>query len=166
MGLRSKIKGRLRRLIRPGEGSVRIEVESPAQQPAEQRKASPPPAGTPPKASPPPAGTPPKASPPPADPPPKASPPPADTPPKAAIDPDKVARHLERTRKGLLRFLDKNGGEAGLAELHDHSERRYFIGHQKFSQLMEGMVMDGLVDYDWDLQQAKLTDSGRESLEK
>ena len=32
------------------------------------------------------------------------------------------------------------GGRASLADMHQHSEMRYFIGHQKFSQMMEGLV--------------------------
>ena len=76
----------------------------------------------------------------------------------------KIQKHLHRTRMGLLKFLDKNGGILGLAELHDHSEKRYFVGHKKFSDLLEDLVAEELISYDWSAQQATLTEKGRESL--
>ena len=49
------------------------------------------------------------------------------------ISEDKIQRHLLRTKKGLLKFLQKEGGTTDLAALHTHSETRFLIGHQKFS---------------------------------
>ncbi|MEC7986328.1 MAG: hypothetical protein VX278_14275 [Myxococcota bacterium] len=60
---------------------------------------------------------------------------------------DAAAKHWEKTRKGLLKKLKKEGGKMGLAELHDFSERRFFIGHQKFSMIMEELVEEELVLY-------------------
>ena len=57
------------------------------------------------------------------------------------------------------------GEETPLREIHDHSERRYFIGHQRFSQLLEELVDDGLVDFNWDQNTASLTEAGRNELE-
>jgi len=81
---------------------------------------------------------------------------------KEAVDADKVAKHLKRTRKGILKFIEKNGGTCGLAEMHDHSEKRFFVGHRKFSELMEGMVDEGLISYSWDTQEATITATGKE----
>lgn len=72
----------------------------------------------------------------------------------------KIQKHLHRTRLGLLQFLQKKGGVLGLADLHDHSEKRYFIGHKKFSDLLEAMVAEGVIAYDWSTQQATLTEKG------
>ena len=58
-----------------------------------------------------------------------------------------VAKHWEKTRRGLLKKIQKEGGSIGLAALHDFSERRYFIGHQKFSMIMEELVEEELVLY-------------------
>jgi hypothetical protein len=62
----------------------------------------------------------------------------------------------------VLRFIDKAGGRSSLAEMHDHSEMRYFIGHQKFSQMMEGLIDDGLLVYDASLGEGELTSEGRD----
>ena len=35
-----------------------------------------------------------------------------------------------------------------MADMHDHSERRYFIAHRSFSDLMETWIGEGLVAYD------------------
>jgi hypothetical protein len=50
-------------------------------------------------------------------------------------------------RQGLLRFLVKQGGAVPMRELHTHSLLFYSAGHQAFSQLMEGLVDDGLVSF-------------------
>jgi hypothetical protein len=73
----------------------------------------------------------------------------------------KAARHLEKTHRGVLRFLDERSGTAPLGELHDHSERRYFIAHRKFSDLMETMISEGHIDYDHSKGIATLTEAGR-----
>ncbi|MBL8615453.1 MAG: hypothetical protein JNM72_07585 [Deltaproteobacteria bacterium] len=61
----------------------------------------------------------------------------------------------------MLKLLIEKGGTAGLGELHDHSERRYFIGHKKFSDMMEGLVAAGLIDFDHGAGQAQITAAGR-----
>ena len=74
----------------------------------------------------------------------------------------KAARHFERTRRAVLRFIDEQGGVAGLADMHDYSERKYFIGHRRFSDLMETLLEDALIDYDHGAGEARITDKGRE----
>lgn len=74
---------------------------------------------------------------------------------------EKAARHLERTRKAVLRFVLEAGGTAQLADMHDYSERRYFIGHKRFSDLMESLVEEALIDYDHAASQATITAQGR-----
>ncbi len=80
----------------------------------------------------------------------------------AAPSAEKVARHLEKTRLGVLRFLVERGGQSTLAEMHDHSERRYFIAHRKFSDLMEQLIESGVIDYDTAESKATITPRGRE----
>lgn len=62
-------------------------------------------------------------------------------------------------RKGLLKYLQKQGGTAPIGDLHAYSTLRYQAGHQAFSQLMEGLVDEGLVS--WDGSSFSLTDQGR-----
>ena len=104
---------------------------------------------------------PPAASPPPTSPPVQAAPPPTPAPAEPApvpakvaeapVDPEaeekakKAAKHVERTRKAMLKFVIEQGGEASMADMHELSERRYFIGHKRFSDLMEGLVGEGLI---------------------
>lgn len=78
------------------------------------------------------------------------------------IKQEKAARHFERARKGVLGFVAKAGGRASLADMHGHSEMRYFIGHQKFSRLMEGLTDEGLLVYHAAEGEAELTDAGRD----
>jgi hypothetical protein len=80
------------------------------------------------------------------------------------IDPVMAARavkHFEKTRKAVLKFVIDQGGQASMGDMHDYSERRYFIAHRKFSDLMEGIVGEGLVDYDEAAGEASITDAGR-----
>jgi phosphoribosyl-ATP pyrophosphohydrolase len=72
-----------------------------------------------------------------------------------------VAKHFEKTRKAVLKKLAEEGGEAELALLHDYSERRYFIAHKKFSNLMEELVAEELLLFDHGSGMATLTDGGR-----
>lgn len=62
-------------------------------------------------------------------------------------------------RRGLLKFIDKKGGSAPIGLLHGHSKLMYRAAHQAFSELMEGLVGDGLVTYSDETFQ--LTDAGR-----
>lgn len=80
---------------------------------------------------------------------------------KAAEMAKKAAKHVERTRVAMLKFIVEQGGQAGLAEMHDLSERRYFIGHKRFSDLMEGIVDEGLIEYDHSAGIATITEDGR-----
>jgi hypothetical protein len=43
---------------------------------------------------------------------------------------------------------DERGRSMSMADMHDHSERRYFIAHRSFSDLMETWIGEGLVTYD------------------
>ena len=152
MGLRTRLKNRLRNALGQPQSGAQPMAASPP--PAPAPAPSPPPA----VASPPPQKTAKPATP-------KAAvdaPPAPETPSPKAISPEKVARHLERARKGVLTFVAGAGGRASLADMHDHSERRYFIGHQKFSQMMEGLVDEGLLNYDHAEGVGELTDLGRE----
>ncbi len=133
MGLRSRIKGRVKRLLgqddRPAPG----------------------------------AAAPPAVSPPPA---PAASPPAPPAPPVGQTEEEaeqarKLARIMLRARKGTLQFVDEQGGVASLADMHENSERRYFVAHKRFSDLMEGLVAEALIDYDASVGEATLTEAGR-----
>ena len=74
---------------------------------------------------------------------------------------DKVAKHRLRATKGLLKFVAKNGGNCSLADLHSHSETRFFIGHKAFSDLMEDLVAEELLGYDHATSIATLLDKGQ-----
>jgi hypothetical protein len=73
----------------------------------------------------------------------------------------KAVKHFEKTRKAVLQFVIDQGGVASMGEMHDYSERRYFIAHRKFSDLMEGIVGEGLVDYDEATGEAGITEAGQ-----
>ncbi len=73
-----------------------------------------------------------------------------------------MAVDTEAARRGLLSFLAKQGGALPMRELHTHSLVFYQAGHQAFSQLMEGLVADGLVSFDDGT--FSLTDAGRAAL--
>jgi len=72
-----------------------------------------------------------------------------------------MATDTEAARLGLMRFLAKKGGALPMRELHTHSLVFYQAGHQAFSQLMEGLVGDGLVAYDQDTAVFALTEKGQ-----
>jgi hypothetical protein len=73
-----------------------------------------------------------------------------------------MATDVPTARRGLLAFLAKQGGSLPMRELHTHSLLFYQAGHQAFSQLMEGLVADGLVVFDDGT--FALTDAGRQTL--
>ncbi len=73
-----------------------------------------------------------------------------------------MATDTPTARRGLLAFLAKQGGSLPMRELHTHSLLFYQAGHQAFSQLMEGLVADGLVVFDDGT--FSLTDAGRQTL--
>ena len=74
----------------------------------------------------------------------------------------KVKEFLEKARRGVLKHVDQNGGTMSLGEVHDYSLKKYFIQHQRFSQLMETLVDEELVDYDHETQVATITEKGKE----
>lgn len=74
---------------------------------------------------------------------------------------ERQARHWARTRAGLLRFVDEQGGSATLRQLHEYSERTFFVAHVQFSKMMEELTDEALLDYDQDTATASLTDAGR-----
>ncbi len=80
--------------------------------------------------------------------------------PKAAEMAEKAARHFEKTRMAMLKLIVDQGGEASLADMHAHSERRYFIAHKRFSDLMESLVDDGLIDFDHGTGMAAISSAG------
>jgi len=61
----------------------------------------------------------------------------------------------------VLKNLAESGGAAEMADMHDYSEKKFFIAHQAFSRMMEGFVAEGLIDYDQRSGTATLTERGR-----
>ena len=72
-----------------------------------------------------------------------------------------MSADTETARQGLMKFILKKGGSIPIRELHTHSLVFYQTGHQAFSQLMEGLVGDGLVTYDDSTSVFSLTEKGR-----
>jgi len=72
-----------------------------------------------------------------------------------------MATDPEVARQGLLKFIAKKGGSIPMRDLHTHSLVFYQAGHQAFSQLMEGLVGDGLVTYEAATAVFSLTEKGR-----
>lgn len=54
----------------------------------------------------------------------------------------------ETARTGVLEKLQASGGELPMRDLHRFSLLKFARGHQAFSLLMEGLVADGLVEFD------------------
>jgi len=75
-----------------------------------------------------------------------------------------MATDVQAARQGLLKFILKKGGTIPMRELHTHSLVFYQAGHQAFSQLMEGLVADGLVTYNESAAAFSLTERGRASI--
>jgi len=154
MGLRSRLKNRIKSLA----GSDQAPQSAPVQPPTQPAVAVAAPKPVPPPVVPP-------------EPKPvAAAPTPATTeatgvPAPKPISEEKVARHFEKTRRGVLKFVIDQGGSASLSAMHDFSERRYFVAHKKFSDVMEGFVDNELVDYNAADGIAHITESGRAYLE-
>ncbi len=72
--------------------------------------------------------------------------------------------HFERARKGVVQFLIEKGGQLPLEDLHDYSLNRYLIQHQAFSRLMESLVEEKLVEFDFKDSLATATQYGRDWL--
>ncbi|HNC94878.1 MAG TPA: hypothetical protein PKW90_02075, partial [Myxococcota bacterium] len=80
---------------------------------------------------------------------------------KASVDEAKIKKHREKTKKAVLKQLIKLGGVASLADLHDFSEKKYFVAHRAFSSLMEEYVDESLLLWDATTGMATITDAGR-----
>jgi hypothetical protein len=63
-----------------------------------------------------------------------------------------------------LTWLVDHGGQANMGDMHDHSEKRYFVAHRGFSRLMEEFTDEELVTYQDGI--VALTDAGREAQRK
>ena len=70
----------------------------------------------------------------------------------------------DHARIGVLKFVLHRGGSASLGDIHAFSEKKYLIMHQGFSRLMESMVSDGLIDFDFTSNTATLTEAGQEKI--
>ena len=71
----------------------------------------------------------------------------------------KVEKARSRARKGVLLHIDKQGGSMNMSDAHDFSERRFFIAHRGFSDMMGWWIEAGYVHYEEPVMH--LTDSGR-----
>ncbi len=152
MGKRDRLKRGIRSLLGRGENG--------ASSPTPTQNLSPPPA---PKPAPAPV---PKVVKPPPEPTPTPDPPAAvEEDPEAAKMAEKAAKHFEKTRVAMLKFIVDHGGEASMADMHARSESRYFIAHKRFSDLMEGIVDEGLIDFDHDTGMATITASGEQYID-
>jgi hypothetical protein len=150
MGIRSRIKGRIKKLAganEPAEPPARR--EPPPREPAP----APTPVAGKPAAAPAPA--------PPTNPVPEAADEPKVDDEAKPVDEAKVARHRAKAQRGVLKHLHKEGGTMSMKDLHDYSERRWFIAHAGFSRMMEFFVEDRYVDFDHDSYTVVLTDDGR-----
>ncbi len=67
----------------------------------------------------------------------------------------------ERARKGVLKYLSEQGGKLNMGAMHDYSMNKFFIQHQRFSEMMESFVNEGLVEFDWATHEAMLTELGK-----
>ena len=83
---------------------------------------------------------------------------------KSSVEQDKIEKHRRRVKLGLLKYVNKKDSSVELAELHEFSERRYLVGHQAFSQLMEELVDGQLLDFDWEKSEARLSLKGQDFL--
>lgn len=68
---------------------------------------------------------------------------------------------MDRAKRGILAYLLAGGGARSVSDLHDYSMNKFFIQHQRFSQLMEQCVDEGFLEYDQVQQTLSLTESGR-----
>ncbi len=87
--------------------------------------------------------------------------PPADDDETRSPDEEKQHRHWLRTRKGMLTWLVEHGGTATMADMHERSEKKFFVAHRGFSRLMEEFTEEGLVEYTATTGLVVLTDAGR-----
>ena len=71
---------------------------------------------------------------------------------------------MERARRGVLKFVSDRGGSAHLGDIHEFSEKKYFIAHQGFSRLLDGIVSGGLMAFEAVSNTVTLTEAGRVAL--
>jgi hypothetical protein len=71
----------------------------------------------------------------------------------------KVEKARNRARKGVLLHIDKQGGSLPMSDAHDYSERRFFIAHRGFSDMMGWWLESDYIRYEEGV--VHLTDSGR-----
>ena len=62
---------------------------------------------------------------------------------------DKAKKFRLKVKKSFLLKIKEAGGQLSLHDLHEHSEQRFFIAHQIFSELMEELVDEDLVEYSY-----------------
>ena len=74
----------------------------------------------------------------------------------------KLKEFFEKARKGVLQYLNEKGGSLSLGELHEYSLNKFFIQHQRFSQLMESLVGENLIEFDQMTQVSTITGKGKE----
>ncbi len=90
----------------------------------------------------------------------RATPPTTDAPPEdPAGQAAKVERARARARKGVLLHIEKEGGSVKMSDAHDYSERRFFIAHRGFSDMMGWWLEAEYIRYEEGM--VYLTDSGR-----
>jgi len=73
---------------------------------------------------------------------------------------------FKRAKKGVLAFLNENGGSQSLSDMHEYSLNTFFIQHQRFSQLMETLVSEKLVDYSESTQISTITEEGKKFIQQ
>ena len=73
---------------------------------------------------------------------------------------EKFKAHFERAKKGVLKHVLEKGGSLEMGEMHDYSLNKYFIQHQRFSEMMEFFVDNNFVTYDPETRIATITDAG------
>jgi hypothetical protein len=77
---------------------------------------------------------------------------------------EKQKQFFERARRSVLQHLSDQGGKLNMSDLHEYSMKKFLIQHQRFSIMMEGLVGEGLVDFDWGTQDVTLTEAGQKFL--
>ncbi len=74
---------------------------------------------------------------------------------------ERFKAHFEKARKGVLKHIVEKGGALSMGEMHDYSLNKYLIQHQKFSEMMEALVDNNLITYDYETQLATITEAGK-----
>ena len=74
----------------------------------------------------------------------------------------KIQKHQAKTKAGMLKWLgEQEGGASHMGPMHDHCEKRFFVAHRGFSNLMEELTGQGLVTYDAETGMVVITSLGR-----